>query len=91
MRIAPRDTRGGGVRGSDIQKSVEAVKWLDRLGTNFGSRLRIRPEIDSLNTSCPSISEGVRSLIQVWESCQTAGPIGTKLGARQWIHLGMDI
>ena len=28
---------------------------------------------------------------KVWESCQTAGPIGTKFGTRLWIHLGMDI
>ena len=28
------------------------------------------------------------SQIQVWESCQTAAPIGTKFGTRLWIHLG---
>ena len=31
------------------------------------------------------------SHIQVWECCQTAGPIGTTFGTRLWIHLGMDI
>ena len=27
---------------------------------------------------------------KVWESCQTAGPIGTNFGSRLRIHLGMD-
>ena len=31
------------------------------------------------------------SQIEVWERCQSAGPIGTKFGTRLWIHLGMDI
>ena len=50
-----------------------------------------------LNTIRPSIPQGalrgvvVGSQIQVWESCQTAGSIGTKFGIRLWIHLGMYI
>ena len=50
-----------------------------------------------LNTIRPSIPQGAfravigGSQIQVWKSCQTAGPIGTKFGTRLWIHLGMDI
>ena len=51
-----------------------------------------------LNTSRPSIPQGVfrgrrgfrGSQIQVWESCQTAGPIDTKFGTRLWIHPGMN-
>ena len=55
-QIAPRDKRGHLVffRGSHIQKYWEAVKRLDRLscqtagpiGTEFGSRLRIRLGMD---------------------------------------------
>ena len=45
----------------------------------------------TLNT-IEGISGGFRgSQIEVWESCQTDGPIDTKFGTRLWIPLGMDI
>ena len=34
---------------------------------------------------------GVNKHSKVWGSYQTAGPIGTNLGTRLRIHLGMDI
>ena len=52
-QIAPRDTRGhlGGFRGSNIQKSREAVKRLDRLAPTLDSS-------GNINTSRPSIPQG---------------------------------
>ena len=51
-----------------------------------------------LNPSRPSITQGhwggggrVSHIQKVWESCQTAAPIGTKCSTRRRIRLGMDI
>ena len=48
-------------------------------------------------TNCPAIHKGHLGggfrgqNSKVWESCQTAGPIGTNFGSRLRIQLGMDI
>ena len=78
---------GGGVRGSNIQKSREAVKRLQLWFTSVDSS-------GNINTIRPSIPQGAwRGGVgitnsKVLGSCQTAGPIGTKFGTRLWIHLG---
>ena len=44
-----------------------------------------------LNTSGGNSGFLGGSQIQDWESCQTAGQIGTKFGTGLWIHLGMEM
>ena len=93
----PRGHSWEGGLGGHKFKSGEAVKRLDRLAPNlvhlcgfvweWTSRLYNSP----LNTP-GGISRGFYGVTnQVWESCQTAGPIGTKFGTHLWIHLEMDI
>ena len=90
---------GGGVRGSQIQKSWEAVKRLDRLAPNLvhvcgfifqgnGHRLKtIRPTI------CRGDILGgfMGSTIQNSGKCgQTAGPIGLLCTCKMQMNLGKD-
>ena len=49
---------GGGFRGSQIQMSWEAVKWLDRLAPTFGTYLRIRLVMDIAQYNSPLNSTG---------------------------------
>ena len=75
--------------------SGKATKRLDRLAPN-SARVHIHLGIDIRQTNCPSGHKGALvgfrgSNIQVFGSCQTAGPIGTTFGTRLRIRLGMDI
>ena len=87
-----------GFKDSQIQKSGEAVKRLDRLASNL-VRLRIRLGMDigsiQFASQYPNGHFGgggiMRSQIKIWESCQTAEPIGTKFGTRMWIHFRIGI
>ena len=49
---------GGGLRGSQIQMSGEAVKRLDRLAPTFGTCLRIRLGMDIAKHNSPLNSTG---------------------------------
>ena len=100
-QIALRDTRGalGGFRGQTF-KSLEKLSngWTDWHQLWFTS-------VDSsgnghrLNTSRPTIPQGAfggggfRGVTNsnVWGSCQTDRPIGTKFGTCLRIRLGVDI
>ena len=86
-----------GFIGSQIQKSVEAVKRLDRLAPNLAHMCRfiwewIYAKQIALRDTRGALG-GFRgsNIKKVWRSCQTAGPIGTNFGSRLRIHLGMDI
>ena len=86
----------GGFRGSNIQKSREAVKRLDRLAptlVHVGGFIWEYKYKSPLNTPGGMVGGGGVGVTnsKVLGSCQTAGPIGTKFGTRLWIHLGMDI
>ena len=84
-----------GFRGSQIQKSVQAVKRMDRLAPNLAHMIvQIHLGMDIRQTNCPSRHLGFlggSNIQKVWRSCQTAGPIGTNFGSRLRIHLGIDI
>ena len=94
--IPPVAFRGGGVRVSQIQKSWEAVKRLDRLAPNLTHICRsiwewiYAKQIASRDTRGHLGVLGVKHS-KVLGSCQTAGPIGTKFGTNLQIRLGMDI
>ena len=88
---------GGGVRVSQIQKSVEAVKRLDRLAPNLAHICRSVWEWICTPNKLPLETQGGHlgglgiKHSKVLGSCQTAGPIGTNFSSRLWIHLGMEI
>ena len=97
---SPHNTPGGisgvgGYRVSQIQKSREAVKRLDRLATNLAHICRsiwewiYDKQIAPRDTRGTWVGLGVKHS-KVLGSCQTAGPIGTNFGSRLLIHLGMD-
>ena len=89
---------GGGVRGSKIQKSCEAVKRLDRLAPNLVHVCRFIWDGHSLKTIRPTIPQGgilggfMGSTIQNTGKCgQTAGPFGNKFcTCKMQMTLGMD-
>ena len=89
--------RGGGVRVSQIQKSGEVVKRLDRLAPNVVHICRSIWEWIYAKQIAPRDTRGhlgggfrVKHS-KVWGSCQTAGPIGTNFGSRLRIHMGMNM
>ena len=92
-----RGIGGGGVRGSQIQKSRQALKRLDRLTPTlvFVCGFVWDAKYNSpLNT--PGALGGGGGGYEVihsklWGRYQTAAPIGTKFGTHVQIHLGMDI
>ena len=83
--------------GSSIHKSGKASKPPDRSRPNLTHICRFIWEWKSakqINLSSPKgYEEGVRGshIKNVWERCQTAGPIGTKYGTRMHINLEMDM
>ena len=97
-QIALRDTRGhlGGIGGQTFKSQGKlSNRWTDWHQLWFTSA-DSSGNWHRLNTSHPSIPQGAcRGLgghtFKILGSYQTAGPIGTKFGARLWIHLGMDI
>ena len=88
---------GGGVRGSQIQKSGQAVKRLGRLAPNLVHVCGFVWNGHRLNTIRPFITRGHLgggygvTNSKLSGSCQRAAPIGTKFGTRVQIHLGMDM
>ena len=94
--IPPGAIWGGGFRGSQIQKSGQIVKRLDGLEPNLVHVGSFVWEWTKARCNLPHMPVGILggfmgSQMQVWESCQTAGPIGTQFGICLWIHLGMYI
>ena len=88
---------GGGVRGSQIQMSGEAVKLLDRLAANLVHCLRIRlgMEISKYNSSL-NTTVGISVFFKGVTNLSLGKlPNGWtdwhQFGTRMWIHLGMDI
>ena len=92
----PRRNFGGGVRGSQLKKSGEATKGPDRLAPTVAHMCSFiwewiyAKQLAPRDTRGTWVFRGVKHS-KVWGSCQTAGPIGTNLGSRLRIHLGMDI
>ena len=85
--------RGGGVRVSQIQKSWEAVKRLDRLAPYLANFCTSIWEWTYAKHIAPRDTRGDwggLGVLKVWGSCQTAGPIGTDFGSHLQIHLGID-
>ena len=84
---------------SQIPKSGEAVRRLDRLAPNIGTHLQIHLGMDIYAKQIAP--RDIRGHLggggfrgqhsKVLGSCQTAGPIGIDFGSRLRIHLGIDI
>ena len=90
----PLETQGGhfgGFRGQTL-KSWEAVKRLDQLAPTLVHVCGFIWEWTQAKSKSPLNTPGGNGVThsKVWGSCQTATPIGTKLGIRWRIRLGMD-
>ena len=99
----PLETRGGGALGGLGGQQFKSLGKLSNGWTDWHQFWFT--SVDSsgnghrLNTSRPSIPQGAfqggwgwgDTNLEVWGSCQTAGPIDTKFGTCLRIRLGMDI
>ena len=86
---------GGGVRVSQIQKSLESCQTAGPIDPKFGTHLQIHLGMDIRQTNCLSIHNGALGgfrdqTLKNRGSCQTAGPIGINFGSRLRIDLGTD-
>ena len=87
-----------GVRGLSIHKSGKDSKPLDRSGPHLTYVCRFICEWTSAKKRFTSRAPGGiwsglegSHIQQMWERCQTSGPIGTKFGTRMHINLGMEM
>ncbi len=79
------------------RNSGKATKRLGRLAPKLAHMCKFKWEWIYTPNKLPLETQGGHLGVvgvkhsKVWESCQTAGPIGTNFGSRLLIHLRMDI